>query len=402
MSTIDYTARLHSTTADGILAHTSELYDTEESKFQSAINKEVGNKLTELEQNIGSKISGVYKVKGTKATIAEVLKEPLTKGDVWNIESEFTLKGKKYPAGTNVVAINTTQVEDSLDPLGGTVDVQDILNKAAADATTKANNAKQQAIETASTDATNKAGTAKSEAIEAAASDATSKADAAKEAAITAAAKDADSKAAAAKQDAIDDAEKKYVPKKGTDRLITEAEAKEIRKATQLKGAVVEFDDSVFSGEILTSGVTGSGDVVWHLTEKRFCYRVGNSLSYKLYDFNWPGRDENFPPFGCLKTIYRNKKSGLFYIGTETSDGVPTGQDLVAFQALNDIVAKAHTESEKKADKTSVYTKSEADNITNPIKEKATSALSTAEDANKKVTALQEKVTALENLLKLA
>lgn len=50
MATINYTARLHSTTADGILAHTSELYDEGRRKFQSAINEEVKQRLDGLGQ----------------------------------------------------------------------------------------------------------------------------------------------------------------------------------------------------------------------------------------------------------------------------------------------------------------------------------------------------------------
>lgn len=136
MSTINYTARLHSTTADGILAHTSELYDTEKTKFQSAINKEVGEKLIELEKNIGSKISGVYRPKGSKPFDQVMALTPAI-GDVYDIPAEFTLNGKKYPAHTNIVAIVAAQGESSWDALGGTVDVQDILSKAAAAADEK-------------------------------------------------------------------------------------------------------------------------------------------------------------------------------------------------------------------------------------------------------------------------
>ena len=77
------------------------------------------------------------------------------------------------------------------------------ISAAASDATSKANAAQAAAISAAASDATSKANTAKSQAISAAASDATSKADAAESAAISAAASDATSKADAAEAAAV-------------------------------------------------------------------------------------------------------------------------------------------------------------------------------------------------------
>lgn len=136
MNTINYTARLHTTTADGILAHTSELYDEGLQKFQSAINTEVKNRLDGLGEEIGQKISGVYRPKGSKS-FTEVMALTPAVGDVYDIQSEFTLNGKKYPAHTNIVAVTAAKGESSWDALGGTVDVQDILTKAAAAADEK-------------------------------------------------------------------------------------------------------------------------------------------------------------------------------------------------------------------------------------------------------------------------
>ena len=78
---------------------------------QSAVNADLYAKY--------AAVGNAYRVKGTKATIAEV--GALTTkaiGDVWNVTSEFTLNSKKYPAGTNVVWTGS-----ELDPLGGTVDI---------------------------------------------------------------------------------------------------------------------------------------------------------------------------------------------------------------------------------------------------------------------------------------
>lgn len=75
---------------------------------------------------VNAAVASVYRVKGTKATIAEVTALTNVKcGDVWNVTAEFTLGGKKYPAGTNVVALADKSAADDAnwDALGGTVDL---------------------------------------------------------------------------------------------------------------------------------------------------------------------------------------------------------------------------------------------------------------------------------------
>lgn len=75
---------------------------------------------------VNAAVASVYRVKGTKATIAEVTALTNVKcGDVWNVTAEFTLGGKKYPAGTNVVALADKSAADAAnwDALGGTVDL---------------------------------------------------------------------------------------------------------------------------------------------------------------------------------------------------------------------------------------------------------------------------------------
>lgn len=75
---------------------------------------------------VNAAVSSVYRVKGTKATIGEVTALTNVKcGDVWNVTAEFTLGGKKYPAGTNVVALADKSAADAAnwDALGGTVDM---------------------------------------------------------------------------------------------------------------------------------------------------------------------------------------------------------------------------------------------------------------------------------------
>lgn len=89
-------------------------------------------KIKQLAKAEAETVAGsVYKVKGTKATIAEVLAiEDAVIGDVYNVTAAFTLNSQKYPAGTNVVFVGPAE-EGELDPsaqaqwdaLGGTVDL---------------------------------------------------------------------------------------------------------------------------------------------------------------------------------------------------------------------------------------------------------------------------------------
>lgn len=89
-------------------------------------------KVKELATAVASTIAGsVYRVKGTKATIGEVLAvESAEIGDTYNVTAEFTLNSKKYPAGTNVVFVGPASAGEpdptsqaQWDALGGTVDL---------------------------------------------------------------------------------------------------------------------------------------------------------------------------------------------------------------------------------------------------------------------------------------
>lgn len=86
---------------------------------------------------LNDRISGlgnVYRVKGTKTNLSDVLALTDAKvGDVWNVTNAFTLGGKPYPANTNVVCITATSSSDhdegSWDPLGGTVNLSTYVPK---------------------------------------------------------------------------------------------------------------------------------------------------------------------------------------------------------------------------------------------------------------------------------
>lgn len=86
---------------------------------------------------LNDRISGlgnVYRVKGTKTNLSDVLALTDAKvGDVWNVTNAFTLSGKPYPANTNVVCIVATSSSahdvGNWDPLGGTVDLSTYVPK---------------------------------------------------------------------------------------------------------------------------------------------------------------------------------------------------------------------------------------------------------------------------------
>ena len=86
---------------------------------------------------LNDRISGlgnVYRVKGTKTNLSDVLALTDAKvGDVWNVTNAFTLGGKPYPANTNIVCITATSSSDhdegNWDSLGGTVDLSTYVPK---------------------------------------------------------------------------------------------------------------------------------------------------------------------------------------------------------------------------------------------------------------------------------
>ena len=81
-----------------------------------------------------SALGSVYRVKGSKTNISEVLAlTDANVGDAWNVTNAFTFGGKPYPANTNVVCITATSTSDhdenNWDPIGGTVDLSPYAKK---------------------------------------------------------------------------------------------------------------------------------------------------------------------------------------------------------------------------------------------------------------------------------
>lgn len=105
----------------------NNLTTTDTSKALSALQ---GKALNDKISALGS----VYRIKGSKTNISEVLALTDAKvGDVWNITSDFTIGGKPYPANTNVVCIaeqgTSTNPQNNWDPLGGTVNLSAYVPK---------------------------------------------------------------------------------------------------------------------------------------------------------------------------------------------------------------------------------------------------------------------------------
>jgi hypothetical protein len=105
----------------------NNLTTTDTSKALSAAQ---GKALNDRISGLGS----VYRVKGTKTNLSDVLALTDAKvGDVWNVTNAFTLGGKPYPANTNVVCITATSSsghgEGNWDPLGGTVNLSTYVPK---------------------------------------------------------------------------------------------------------------------------------------------------------------------------------------------------------------------------------------------------------------------------------
>lgn len=118
----------------GNVDNTSDASKPISTATQSALNAKANAadvyKKTETytKSEIDTKVSTVYKPKGSKDTIAQVIALTDAKvGDVWDVKAEFTLSGKKYPASTNVVCVTATSAsvhtDANWDALGGTVDL---------------------------------------------------------------------------------------------------------------------------------------------------------------------------------------------------------------------------------------------------------------------------------------
>lgn len=115
---------------DEKLAKTDVVNNLTTNEASKALSAAQGKALNDKISGLGS----VYRVKGTKANLSDVLALTDAKvGDVYNVTNAFILGGKPYPANTNVVCITATSPSDhdegNWDPLGGTVDLSTYVPK---------------------------------------------------------------------------------------------------------------------------------------------------------------------------------------------------------------------------------------------------------------------------------
>ena len=115
---------------DEKLAKTDVVNNLTTTDTSKALSAAQGKALNDKISGLGS----VYRVKGTKTNLSDVLALTNAKvGDVWNVTNAFTLGGKPYPANTNIVCITATSSSDhdenNCDPLGGTVDLSTYVPK---------------------------------------------------------------------------------------------------------------------------------------------------------------------------------------------------------------------------------------------------------------------------------
>lgn len=89
---------------------------------------------SDVQTAITNKIGSVYKAKGSVAFASLPALNSANEGNVYNVTDNFTTTadfiegaGKTYPAGTNVVIVNTSGSTYKYDVLSGTVDLSDYV-----------------------------------------------------------------------------------------------------------------------------------------------------------------------------------------------------------------------------------------------------------------------------------
>lgn len=115
-------------------------YDNTTGKFSAKVDTTVGTTSTNLvtsgavQTAIGNAIANVYKAQGSVAFASLPTLSSSIEGYVYNVSDAFTTtsdfvegSGKSYPAGTNVVCINTSGTTYKWDVLAGMVDTSSFI-----------------------------------------------------------------------------------------------------------------------------------------------------------------------------------------------------------------------------------------------------------------------------------
>jgi len=124
-------------------------YDNTTGKFSAKVDTTVTASSSKLITSgavstaISNAIANVYKAKGTVAFASLPTLGSSEEGNVYNISDAFTTTsdfvegaGKSYPAGTNVVCINTTGTTYKWDVLAGTIDTSSFITASSTDTLT--------------------------------------------------------------------------------------------------------------------------------------------------------------------------------------------------------------------------------------------------------------------------
>ena len=123
------------TNATNALTQAENAANAAEGASQAAIEAKASADAATAEVNsLKGTLGSAYRSKGSKDTFADV--QALTDakvGDVWNVNAAFTLDGKKYAAGTNVVCTAAATTGENAkaaewDALGGTFDTSSLEN----------------------------------------------------------------------------------------------------------------------------------------------------------------------------------------------------------------------------------------------------------------------------------
>lgn len=123
---IQFTGRLKATSQEGILAEAQQIAIS--GSDNTNVKKYIDDKISSVNNNIGSVAGSVYRPKGSITFAGLKALTSATAGDVYNVTDAFMLGSKSYPAGSNVACLKSfssavTPSETYWDVLAGFVDL---------------------------------------------------------------------------------------------------------------------------------------------------------------------------------------------------------------------------------------------------------------------------------------
>ena len=123
---IQFTGRLKATSQEGILAEAQQIAIS--GSDNTNVKQYIDNKISSVNNNISSVAGSVYRPKGSITFAGLKALTSATAGDVYNVTDAFTLGSKSYPAGSNVACLKSfssavTPSDTYWDVLAGFVDL---------------------------------------------------------------------------------------------------------------------------------------------------------------------------------------------------------------------------------------------------------------------------------------